>query len=283
MGVFSGRSVLITGASSGIGAGLAREWARQGADVALAARRVERLEALARDCQAVGARAVAIPCDVTRDGDCEEAVARTRSALGRLDVVVANAGFGVMGAFEKLALEDYRRQFETNVFGVLRTAYASLAELTATRGRLVVIGSVSGHVASPGASAYAMSKFAVRALAEALRAEWRRRGVSVTLISPGFVESEIHQVDNRGVHHPDSPDLVPRWLRMPTDRAARLIVRAAAQRRREVVITGHGKAAVFLKRHVPWLVAMGIERLGIQSRREASGVASPDPSRTRHS
>jgi short-subunit dehydrogenase len=283
MGVFSGRSVLITGASSGIGAALALEWARQGADVALAARRVDRLDALARDCQAVGARAVVIPCDVTRDGDCEQAVARTRSALGRIDVVVANAGFGVMGAFEKLALEDYRRQFETNVFGVLRTAHASLAELTATRGRLVVIGSVSGHVASPGASAYAMSKFAVRALSEALRAEWRGRGVSVTLITPGFVDSEIHQVDNRGVHHPDSPDFVPRWLRMPTDRAARLIVRAAARRRREVVITGHGKVAVFLKRHVPWLVAAGIERLGIQSRREATGAASTNLQRTRSS
>ena len=283
MGAFSGRSVLITGASSGIGAALAREWARQGADVALAARRVDRLEAVARDCQAFGARAVAIPCDVTRDGDCEQAVARTRSALGRLDVVVANAGFGVQGTFEKLSLEDYRRQFETNVFGVLRTAHASLAELTAARGRLVVIGSVSGHVASPGASAYAMSKFAVRALCEALRVEWLRRGVSVTLISPGFVQSEIHQVDNRGVHHPEAPDVVPRWLRMPSERAAWLTVRAAARRRREVVITGHGKAAVFLKRHVPWLVAAGIERLGIQSRPEATRAASPDSPQTRHS
>ena len=283
MGVFSGRSVLITGASSGIGAALAREWARRGADVALAARRVERLEALARDCEAVGARAVAIACDVTRDGDCEQAVARTREALGRLDVVVANAGFGVMGAFEKLSLEDYRRQFETNVFGVLRTAHASLAELTAVRGRLVVIGSVSGHVASPGASAYAMSKFAVRALCEALSAEWARWGVSVTLISPGYVESEIYQVDNRGVHHPDVADSVPRWLRMPADRAARLIVRAAARRRREVVITGHGKAAVVLTRHVPGLVAAGIQRLGIQSRREATSAATTESRRTRRS
>jgi short-subunit dehydrogenase len=269
MRAFSGRTVLITGASSGIGAALAREWARQGAGVALAARRVDRLEAVARECQALGARAVAIPCDVTRDGDCEQAVARAREALGPLDVAVANAGFGVIGAFERLSVDDYRRQFETNVFGVMRIARASLAELTATRGRLVVIGSVSGHVASPGASAYAMSKFAVRALCEALRAEWARRGVSVTLISPGLVDSEIYQVDNRGVHHPEAPDTVPRWLRMPSDRAARLTVRAAARRRREVVITGHGKAAVFLKRHVPWLVAAGIERLGIRSRPEA--------------
>ena len=270
MDAFTGHGVFITGASSGIGAALAREWARQGADLALAARRVDRLDALARDCQACGRRAVAIPCDVTRDGDLEQAIVRARDALGRIDVVVANAGFGVMGAFERLSLDDYRRQFETNVFGVLRTAFAGLAELTASRGRLVIIGSVSGHVASPGASAYAMSKFAVRALAEALDVEWSRRGISVTLISPGYVESEIFQVDNRGVHHPDTVDSVPRWLRMPSERAARQIVRAAARRRREVVITGHGKAAVFLKRHAPWLVAAGIRRLGIQSRREAA-------------
>ena len=160
------------------------------------------------------------------------------------------------------------------MFGVLRTAYASLAELTETRGRLVIIGSVSGHVASPGASAYAMSKFAVRALASALDAELARRGVSVTLISPGYVESEIAKVDNLGVHHPEAPDTVPRWLRMPADRAARQIVRAAARRRREVVITGHGKVAVFLQRHVPWVVAAGIRRLGIQSRRAAAGTST---------
>lgn len=283
MGVFDGHGVLITGASSGIGLALAREWTRQGADLALAARRVDRLEALARDCRALGRRAVAIPCDVTRDGALEQAVGRARETLGRLDVVVANAGFGVMGAFESLTLADYRRQFETNVFGVLRTAYASLADLTASRGRLVIIGSVSGHVASPGASAYAMSKFAIRALAEALDLELSRRGVSVTLISPGYVESEIYQVDNQGVHHPDAADSVSRWLRMPADRAARQIVRAAARRRREVVITGHGKAAVFLKRHAPWLVAAGMRRLGIRSRREASASPPADAQRTRRS
>ena len=264
-----GKAVLITGASSGIGAALAREWARRGADVVLAARRVDRLEALARECAAFGGRALVVACDVTHDGDLERAVALTRDTLGRLDVAVANAGFGVMGTVENLSLEDYRRQFETNVFGVLRTIHATLPELKKTRGGIVIIGSVNGHLATPGASAYAMSKFAVRALADALRLELAPAGVSVTMISPGFVESEIYQVDNRGARHPEARDFVPRWLRMRADTAARKIVRASARRRREAVITGHGKVAVFVQRHAPWLVAGAIRAAGIKARPEA--------------
>ena len=164
--------VFITGASSGIGEALAREWARRGADLALAARRVDRLERLAAELEAQHARRpLVIPCDVTRDGDLERAVARTLEAFGRLDVAVANAGFGVVGPVASLTLEDYRRQFETNVFGVLRTVYATLPALRASRGRLAIIGSVSGYLGMPGTSAYAMSKFAVRALAA--RSTWR--------------------------------------------------------------------------------------------------------------
>jgi NADP-dependent 3-hydroxy acid dehydrogenase YdfG len=146
---FAGRVVLITGASSGIGAALAREFAQQGADVVLAARRLSKVAELAAELQATGRRAIAVECDVTRDGALEEAVRQALAALGRLDVVVANAGFGVVGPFARLMLDDYRRQFETNVFGVLRTAAAALPALRQSRGTLVIIGSVSGHVPAP--------------------------------------------------------------------------------------------------------------------------------------
>jgi len=266
---FAGNAVFITGASSGIGAALAREFADEGADVALAARRVDRLEALASQIGKTGRRAVVIACDVTRDGDLERAAGQARAALGKLDVVVANAGFGVTGKLETLSLDDYRRQLETNVFGVLRTIYATLDDLKKTRGRLVLIGSVSGHVAVPGSSAYSMSKFAVRGLADSLGHELASYGVAVTLISPGFVESEIGQVDNRGVWRPQAPRRpLPASVVMATPTAARRIVRAVARRRREVVITGFGKAAVVLQRHAPWLLAAIIRRFGIKGRRE---------------
>ncbi len=268
MGRFAGRVVLITGASSGIGAAVAREFARQGADLVLAARRLPRLETLATEVRAMGRRAVVTPCDVTEDGDVEEAVRRGLEALGRLDVVVANAGFVVAGPVERLTLADYRRQFETNVFGALRTVRAALPALRASRGVLAIVGSVSGHVPTPGSSAYSMSKAAVRALAGALRGELAAAGVGVVLVSPGFVESEIRRVDNRGVYHPQARDPVPRWLVVPTDRAARAIVRAISRRRREAVITGHGKVIVWLARLCPSLLAFLIERGGRDPRRD---------------
>jgi len=266
---FAGNAVFITGASSGIGAALAREFAREGADVALAARRTDRLEALAAEIGKSGRRAVVTPCDVTRDGDLERAAEQARAALGKLDVVVANAGFGVTGKLETLSIDDYRRQFETNVFGVLRTVYATLDDLKTTRGRLVLIGSVSGHVAVPGSSAYSMSKFAVHGLAAALGHELAPYGVAVTLISPGLVESEIGQVDNSGVWRAQAPRRpIPASIVMATPTAARKIVRAVARRRREAVVTGLGKAAVALQRHLPWLLAAIIRRFGIKGRRE---------------
>ena len=268
MANFSGRVALITGASSGIGEALAREFARLGAALVLAARRTDRLERLVAELTAGGARALAVRCDVTVDGDPERAAATARESFGRLDVVVANAGFSVVGPVERLTLDDYRRQFETNVFGVLRTVHATLADVRRAGGSIAVIGSVNGHIATPGSSPYAMSKFAVRALAEALGHELAASGVSVTLVSPGFVASEIRRVDNEGVLREATPDPIPKFLIMSTARAARQIVRAIARRRREVVVTGHGKAVVFLHRHAPWLTSAVIRRFGVRSRRE---------------
>jgi short-subunit dehydrogenase len=261
MEAFAGQVAFITGASSGIGAALTRELARQGADVALCARRTDRLETLAWEVESTGRRAVPITGDVTQDGSIEKAAASARQALGKIDIVVANAGFGVSGRFEKLTLDDFRRQFETNVFGVLRTVYATLDDLKRSRGRLVLIGSVAGHLSAPSTSPYSMSKFAVHALAEALGYELKAAGVSVTLVSPGFVESEIRRIDNQGEFHQDAKDEAPAWLVMPAEQAAKQIASAIAQREREVVITFHGKAAVFVQRHMPWLLAAGLGRV----------------------
>lgn len=260
MGRFDGKVVLVTGASSGIGEALSREFARQGASLALLGRRADRLAALEAELRGMGREALALPADVTRDGDLERAVAQAAARLGRIDVAVANAGFGVIRPLARLSLEDYRRQLETNVFGVLRTIYAALDELTRSRGTLVLVGSVTAWVSVPGTSAYAMSKAAVRALADALHGELEPRGVHTVLVSPGYVESEIRKVDNRGILHPEVRDPIPRWLRAPAPAVARSIVRAVAARRRDVVVTGHGKAIVFLARHFPRLLALALRR-----------------------
>jgi len=176
--------------------------------------------------------------------------------------VVANAGFGVGGTLARLDLEDYRRQFETNVFGVLRTVFATRESLEASRGCLAIMGSVSGEVAFPKSSPYSMSKFAVRALADSLWSEFAATGVAVTLIEPGFIESEIRQVDNTGAYHADRKDAMPRWILVPADRAARRMVTAIIRRRRKLVLTGHGKLAVVLSRFTPGLLASLVRRFG---------------------
>ncbi len=254
---FKSKSVLITGGSSGIGEELALQLAQAGAVLTLAARRREQLEGVAQRIAADGkARPVVVECDVTRDGDLESAVAEAVGKWGKLDVAIANAGFGVVGALKKLSLEDYRRQFETNIFGVLRTIYAALPEIEKTQGRLVIISSVSGWASTPGASAYSMSKFALRALANSITPELRRIGVKVTLISPGFVASNIRRVDNLGKLHSGAADPVPAWLQMSAPLAIRRILRAVARGKREEIITLHGKALILLERLFPWVVRM---------------------------
>jgi short-subunit dehydrogenase len=257
-----GTVALITGASSGIGAALAVEFARRGADVVAVARRTDRLEDVAGQIREAGRRCLVLPCDVTRDGDQEIAVERALEEFGRLDWVVANAGFGVAGAVHKLELDDFRRQFETNVFGVLRTVYATRDALLAHRGSLAIMGSVSGELAFARSGPYSMSKFAIRSLAQILWYELGREGVAVTLIEPGFVDSEIRQVDNHGSVHLDRPDPIPRWIRIPSDRAARTMVNAIIRRRRKVVITAHGKIAVALERFAPGVLSHTMRILG---------------------
>jgi short-subunit dehydrogenase len=263
---FKDKAVLITGASSGIGEELARQLGRYGSKLTLAARRRALLDGLADGIATAGAsRPLVVDADVTRDGDMERAVLESVRHWGTLDVVIANAGFGVVGAFRELSLADYRRQFETNVFGVLRTIYAALPEIERAHGNVVIIGSVAGWTATPGTSAYAMSKFALRALADSITPEFRRTGVTVTLISPGFVMSSIRQVDNQGRFHPAAKDSVPAWLAVSTTRAVRQILKAVARGKREAIVTGHGKILVALQRFTPWVV------------RAAFGKTTPKP------
>ncbi|MCC6810200.1 MAG: SDR family NAD(P)-dependent oxidoreductase [Deltaproteobacteria bacterium] len=241
--------VFITGASSGIGEALARAYIEAGAQVALVARRTDRLEGLCKEFNTSGVRAIALTADVTKDGDLEAAVAKTVQAFGRIDVVIANAGFAVIAHFTKLTLADYRRQLETNVFGALRTAYATVPELAKSKGSLAFVGSVAAFLPLPTGSAYAMSKAAVMTLSEALRLDLAPLGVSVTHIAPGFITTEIRRVTNAGTVSDTQKDPVPLWLQMPADVAAKKIVRAIRRRQRELVLTLHGKFGVFIGRH----------------------------------
>ncbi|NLV41553.1 MAG: SDR family oxidoreductase [Candidatus Hydrogenedentes bacterium] len=257
---FEGASVFITGASSGIGAALARAFAAEGANVALVARRPDRLEQVSRDIEAAGGRALVCACDVADAEGLRAAADTAAEALGGIDVVVANAGFGVSGCLEALTLGDYRRQFEVNFFGVIATIQAVLPHLIRSKGRLGVVGSLAGCFGSPTTSAYNASKAAVMSLTESVYHELDEHGVSVTCINPGFVASEIRSVNNEG-KYTGNPDPVPQWLVLPAEKAAADMLRALHRRRPVVFITAHARWLARLNRLSPRLVRWVVRRM----------------------
>lgn len=269
---FADQVVWITGASAGIGRELARAFAAQGASVAVSARRKDRLDELVAEITGQGGRALAVVCDVTDEGSVRDAVAQIVDRLYRIDVAIANAGFSVAGRIESLSADDWRRQFDTNVVGTAMTARFALPELRKTRGRLALVGSVAGMICAPGTGAYHASKHAVRAMGQTLAMETHGTGVTVTTIHPGFVESEIAQVDNKGSFNPTRRDPRPARLMWTTDRAAVVMVDAIRRRDREYTFTAHGKVVGFLGRHAPGLVHAVITRAGIKyDRHEKAG------------
>jgi len=250
-GRFTEQVVFITGASAGIGRAMAKRFAAEGARVVLAARRRDKLQDVQQEIEQHGGEAVAVACDVTDRASLDKAVADAVEAYGRIDVAVANAGFGVSGLFNRVTPEDFRRQFDTNVFGVVDTTYAVLPHLVASKGRLVIIGSMLGRIGAPASSAYCASKFAVSGLAESLYYELAEQGVAVCLITPGIVESDIRKVDNQGVLHEGKGDPAPARLVMSAEKAAGLIADAVYKGRFETVLTGHARLFSFISRHFP--------------------------------
>ncbi|MEO5969942.1 MAG: SDR family NAD(P)-dependent oxidoreductase [Bdellovibrionia bacterium] len=256
------KNTLITGASAGIGKGLAWEFAARGHNLVLLARREDLLLKIKKEIELQhSVRVLVSSTDVTDEAQLHSAVKQAVAEIGPIDTVIANAGFGVGGPFEKLSIQDYQRQFDVNVFGVLRTIYATLDSLKITQGRLCLIGSACSYITIPGDSAYCMSKFALRSLAEALYGELATAGISVTLINPGFIVTDIRMTGNDGVFNPNWRDPVPRWLMMDAGTAARKIYKAVAGRKRERAITAHSQMIIWISRFFPGLVAFGSKKV----------------------
>ncbi|MGW7520746.1 SDR family oxidoreductase [Streptomyces sp. NPDC054796] len=197
-GPLSGCVALVTGASSGIGAATASALARQGATLALAARRTDRLEELTGVLSGQGATAVPLTADLRDAGQARRAVAETVERLGRLDVLVNNAGYGARSAVEESDPEDWDRMVDLNLKAVLATSRAALPHLLGAvadgpRGvaDLVTVSSVAGRVPRKNNSVYSATKHAVGAFSEALRQEVTTRGVRVGLVEPGMTRTEM--------------------------------------------------------------------------------------------
>jgi NADP-dependent 3-hydroxy acid dehydrogenase YdfG len=200
----SGRTALVTGASAGIGHAVARTLAAAGASIALTARRADRLEAHCDEIRAAGGQALALPADVADVDQVREVVGRTIDELGGLDILVNNAGIMKITPITENAIDDWTRMVDVNVKGVLHFLSAALPHMLEQRsGHIVSVGSVAGRRPFPGATVYAATKFAVRALGWGLHLELgNAHGIRVTDIQPGYVATEL--ID-------DQPELKSAW------------------------------------------------------------------------
>lgn len=196
----SGRVALVTGASSGLGAGFARALAAAGAKVVLAARRADKLAEQVAQIRAAGGEAVAVSMDVTDEASTKAAYDAAEAAFGTVDTIIANAGVATEKMAMSLSVDEVDFLFAANVRGVFLTATEGAKRLDAAgsrekqNGRIVLIGSITAEKVFPATSVYGATKAAVRHLGKALAREWARRGISVNVIQPGYFESEMTAV-----------------------------------------------------------------------------------------
>ncbi|PZX57822.1 SDR family NAD(P)-dependent oxidoreductase [Algoriphagus chordae] len=243
--------VWITGASSGIGKAMAFEWVRLGYKVVLSSRRKELLEEIALEIKNSGGEALVVPVDIMEEKSIENAVKNIIEHWKRIDIAVANAGFGVFGSIDTLTAEDWERQLQGNVTGLALTVKYTLPHLKQNQGQIGLVGSVAAYLPNPNVGAYGASKAAVYSIGQTLQVELMGTGVSCTTIHPGFVVSEIARIDNEGTWHPERPDPRPANLMWPTDKAAKVMANAILKRKRNYIFTTHGRVFVWLQRWFP--------------------------------
>ncbi len=256
MSAFSGKTVLITGASTGIGRALALRLARRGAKLALNARDPQRLGEAARQCEQLGAAVLELPADVSRPQECPLMVARTLERFGGLDVLVNNAGMTLWSRFDELTdLAVLERLLAVNYLGAAHLTAAALPHLKRSRGLIVAVASVAGLTGVPERTGYAASKHAMIGFFESLRIELRSSGVAVTIVAPDFVTSELH----RAALGPDGRPLggagrLDDARVMSSEECARLIEGAMGRRQRLLITSSRARVARWARLMLPGVV-----------------------------
>jgi short-subunit dehydrogenase len=253
--IFTNDVVVITGASSGIGRELAYQLAGQGARLSLAARDGRRLETVQKECIARGGKAMVFQTDVSSESDCRALINNTIGIYGRIDTLVNNAGLSMWAKFEDVTdLSLFDTIMRVNYLGSVYCTYYALPHLKKSKGRIVGISSLTGKTGVPTRTGYAASKHAMAGFFDSLRIELKDTGVSVTVIYPGFVATEVRErafgADGKilGKSPMEESNV------MPVDECVRKIVGAMARRKRELVMTTRGKLGLWMKLIAPGAV-----------------------------
>ena len=236
---FGEKSVVVTGASSGIRRALALRLADEGAWCALAARDSQRLDALALECERRGGRAIAVPTDVADEAQCRALALRAQATYGRIDALINNAGMGMVGLLQDLPdLRLFERVMDVSFRGAVYCSYHALPFLRQARGRVVNISSLGGVIALPFNSAYVASKFAMIGFSDSLRMEVKRSGVSVTVICPYWVATEFQDrlLDEEGRLWRAAGRSTQSRQAMSADQCTQVVLKAARRRRRQVIM-----------------------------------------------
>lgn len=251
---------VITGASEGIGAELARQLAarhQQGAALALAARNRDKLMAVGAQCEALGADVLCVPTDVTQESQCRALISAAVDRFGGIDCLVNNAGVSAHALFDDVCAADlhwYQSLMTVNFWGSVWCTHAALPHLKATRGQVVAVSSLAGLVGVPGRTADSATKFAMTGFFEALRTELRPAGVGVTIAYPGVVATGIRRSGLDATGRRTGRARTKEGGAMPVDACAALILDGMQDRAREVVMTTRGKVYRLLKLLAPGVV-----------------------------
>jgi NAD(P)-dependent dehydrogenase (short-subunit alcohol dehydrogenase family) len=252
---FPGKVVVVTGASSGIGRALCLELAPQKPKLVLAARDEAALEEVARECEAGGAETLVVPTDVASEEQCRRLIESAVERFGGIDALIANAGITMWSPFEEMQdLSLYERLMRVNFLGAVFPAFYALPHLKKSRGRIVVVSSLSGLTGVPTRTGYAATKHALFGFFDSLRIELEGTGVTVTMIAPDFVVSEIH----RRAIGPDGRPLGQSPMQeskiMSAEECARHIVEAMAKRRRLWIGSARGRVGRWVRLVAPGLI-----------------------------
>ena len=245
--------VVITGASSGIGRALAREFASKGARLSLGARRTELLEELRNELP--GTEIFIQKTDVSLEEDCKNLIESTYNHFGQIDVLINNAGISMRALFEEVDLKVIKQLMDVNFYGTVYCSKYALPHLLKTKGSLVGVISIAGFVGLPGRSGYSASKFAIRGFLDTVRIENLKKGLHVLVAAPGFTASEVRKValTGNGLQQGETPRNEENM--MTAEECAMHIVKAVEKRKRQLILTfTEGKLTVFLGKFFPSLL-----------------------------
>ncbi|MFH1197457.1 MAG: SDR family oxidoreductase [bacterium] len=252
---FKNNVVIITGASTGIGKEMAKQLAKQGALLSIAARDINRLYEVAAECKNLGANVLAVQTDVAEKDQCKNLIDKTISEFGRVDCLFNNAGLSMWARFDQITdLDLFEKIMRVNYLGSVYCTYYALPYLKQTKGRIVGISSLTGKTGVPTRTAYSASKHAMAGFFDSLRIELADSGVSVSMIYPGFVATEMRERAFGSDGKPLGKSHLDETKVMSVEKCAALIIEAISKRKRELVMTSKAKLGLWMKLIAPQLV-----------------------------